>query len=173
MNNVARIDEAKTGFPGHWSPNRRVADLRLRVIDSRLVALDLSIELIDRGLLGIKLLACREFLFVKGGISLQIDLRVLQIRFVLRLFRERLVESRLIGPRINLLRLHGAESVKIHREIGRLSLRDGDRDGDGRLSALGVTPGCPLYAILVEVTPASIAGNHDNCQDSRDYPSAT
>jgi len=48
------------------------------------------------------LLAGGDFLFVESGVALQVELRILQIRFVPSLFRQRLIKRCLIGPRINL-----------------------------------------------------------------------
>ena len=192
MHDVAGVDEAKARFSRERRTDCRIADLRLGVVDRRLVALDLRDELIDRRLLRVELLARNRVLLGEGGIALQVELRVLQIRLVLRLLRERLIERRLIGPRIDLhekiafldhlalfegdlddlavdaaahshrvVRLHGAESVQIDREVCRLHLRNCHGDGREVVAPVSLSRHCCPGSGFVNIDPAQIAAKDD------------
>jgi hypothetical protein len=174
----------KPAFPDHRRPDGRVTDLSLGVVNSSLIAFDLRIQLVDGGLLSIKLLAGGEFLFVESGIALEVQLRILQIRLVLRLFRECLIKSRLIGPRINQRKkialvdhlslfgrnlrkfsvdaaMHSDGFIRLHGsepvQIYRKigRLRECDTDRDCDFAAaIRLTPLRRLLAVPVKMTPA-------------------
>ena len=57
MDDVALIDQADSGSAVDRRGDRGVAELRLRIVDARLVGLDLRLELRYHGALGIELLA--------------------------------------------------------------------------------------------------------------------
>ena len=103
VDDVAGIDQTEAGLPHQGRADRRVVfQLGLGVVDRGLIPLDLRGELIDHRLLRVELLARRGVLFLEESIALQVVLRVLQRRFVLGLLPERLIEGRLVGPRIDL-----------------------------------------------------------------------
>ena len=126
-----------------------------------------------------------------------------QICFILCLFRERLIESSLVGPGIDLHekiafldhlalfegdlgnlavnaaahshgdeRFHGAEPVQIDWEICRFHLGDGDRDGREHLTPFSLSRRCRANSVAVNVKPAEITTEGDNCEDNDKRPSA-
>lgn len=76
--------------------------MRLGVVDGRLIPFDLRGEFIDRRLLRVELLPRNGILLGESGVAHKVELRVLEIRLVLRLFRDCLIERRLIRARIDL-----------------------------------------------------------------------
>ena len=109
----------KAGLTRNRRPNRRVVELRLRVVDDRLVALDLRRQLIDGRLLGVELLKQDRILLGEFGVALQIELPgIPAARLVLRFLRQRLVERRLIRAWIDL-----REDVAL---LDHLALSEGD-----------------------------------------------
>jgi hypothetical protein len=86
MHDVARVDKAEAGFARERRADGRIVELRLGVLDRRLVAFDLRLELIDGGLLGVELLTRGDFLLGEGAGALQVELRVLEVRLVRAFF---------------------------------------------------------------------------------------
>jgi hypothetical protein len=87
MDDVPWINEAKAHFARERRTDSRIAELCLEVVDRRLVTFNLRNELIDRCVLCVELLARYRVLFRQSGLALQVDLCILQIRFILRLLR--------------------------------------------------------------------------------------
>ncbi len=79
-----------------------VGELQLRVVDRRLVGLDRALVLADERLLRVDLLLRDRVLGKQRAIALEIDLRVLEQRLVLRHLPLRLPELDLERPRVDL-----------------------------------------------------------------------
>jgi hypothetical protein len=199
MHDVARVDKAEAGFARERRADGRIVELRLGVLDRRLVAFDLRLELIDGGLLGVELLTRGDFLLGEGAGALQVELRVLEVRLVLRLLRERLIEGCLIRTRIDLdenvalldhlalfkfdfsdlavdAAAHRDGVVRFHgaepvQIDGEIGLlRQGNGDWDGNGPLVAI--GHCRRALSEKVTPAEIAAKRDPYQDSDNRPSA-
>ena len=80
----------------------KVAELRLRIFDRGLIATDLCGQLIDHRLLRVDLLLGCEVLVSQALVTIEIELGIFQISFVLCLLGLRLGERGLIRPRVNL-----------------------------------------------------------------------
>ena len=201
MDDVSGIDQSEAGLAGERRAYRRIAQLRLCVVDRALIAFDLRDELIDRRLLRVDLLARREILLIERCVTLQIELRVFQHRLVCGLFRERLVEGRLVGPRIdlgeNIALLHYLALSEIdlrdlavdaaadsHRVVRLDDAQSVEIDGE-----VGLSNGCDSHrdrrrrrrvlglgrirgGALIGA-PAQIAANRNHGQDRRDQPAAS
>src|SRR4029077_2564936 len=102
MDDIALIDEAKTDASAERRVDGGVAELGLGIVDRGLIPLDLSRELIDRRLLRVDLLARGEILTREVGEALEVELRVLQARLVLRFLGGRLIERGPEGARVDL-----------------------------------------------------------------------
>src|SRR5271157_980749 len=102
MNDVALIHQPDAGSAAQRRGNCRIAELRLRAVDRRPIALDLRLELRHRGALRIELLLRGEVARRKIGETLQVELCVGEVRLVLRLLGNRLVERGLKGAGIDL-----------------------------------------------------------------------
>ena len=101
VHDVARIDQAEPGSSRQRRLDDRVAELGLGIVDRRLIALDLGGQLIDHRLLRVDLLLGGVILLGQAERAVEVEPRVLQVGLVLRLLGQRLVERRLIGPRID------------------------------------------------------------------------
>ena len=101
MHDVARIDQAEPGSSRQRRLDDSVAELGLGIVDRRLIALDLGGQLIDHRLLRVDLLLGGVILLGQAERTVEIEPGVLQVGLVLRLLGERLIERRLIGPRID------------------------------------------------------------------------
>ena len=159
-----------------------------------------AVELIDGRLLGVELLARGEFLLGERAVALQVELRVLEVRLVLRLLRERLIERRLIraadrsatriSPSLTIWPclksiLMTSPSTRLRTGDGVVRFHgaepvqiDGEigllrlRDGDWDGNGPLVAIGHCRRALSEKVTPAEIAAKRDPYQDSDDRPSA-
>ena len=102
MHDIARIDQpqARPSVDGRGDPG--VIELRAGVVDLRLIDLQLRRQLIHHGALRVHGLLAREVLRLQHRIALEIALRVRELRRVLRLGRNRLLERGLVRPRIDL-----------------------------------------------------------------------
>ena len=92
----------KPVFAGKGRADSRIAELRLRVVDCGLVALQLSVELVDFCLLCVDLLSRGVILLGQCAVALKVELRIPQIRLVLRFFGLRLFKRRLVRSRVDL-----------------------------------------------------------------------
>ena len=101
MHDIAFVDLADARAAGDRRDDGGIAERCLRAFDRRLVGLHQRRVLRDQCLLRVGLLAVDG---VGGGelfVAVEIDLRVGELRFVLRLLRLRLIELRLIGSGID------------------------------------------------------------------------
>ena len=58
MDDVANVEQAESGDTVERGNQRGIAELSLGIFDGRLVAFDLRVEFLDRGLLVVELLMC-------------------------------------------------------------------------------------------------------------------
>src|SRR5215813_15473182 len=85
MHDVALVNQSDTGPAGQRRGNRRVVELRFRVVDGRLIALNLRLELRYHGALRIDLLLWGEVARRQIGETLQVDFCVGEVSLVLHL----------------------------------------------------------------------------------------
>ena len=102
VDDVAGIDKPEPRSARQRRADGRVAQFRLRVVDSGLVALDLCLQLVDRRLLRIELLPAGEVFLAERLVALKVELSVLQLSLVGSFFRGGLIQRRLIGARVDL-----------------------------------------------------------------------
>src|ERR1700761_471001 len=102
MHYVALIDQSDAGSAGDRGGNRRVVELGFRIIDRRLIPLNLRFELRYRGALRVDLLFWSEIPRRQIGETLQVEFRVSEVRLVLYFFGDRLIVSGLKWSRIDL-----------------------------------------------------------------------
>ena len=86
MHDVALVDQSDACPASQRRGNRRVVELAFRVVDGRLVALNLRFELRYRGALGTDLLFGREIARRQIGKPLQVELCIGEVGLVLNLY---------------------------------------------------------------------------------------
>src|SRR5262249_3619523 len=97
MNDVADVDLSYAGDSVDGRGELRIAELRLRPLDHRLVGFDRSLQLRDLRGLGLDQLRSRPPLIPQGCIAFEIGLRVGELGLIPAAVGGRLVELRLIG----------------------------------------------------------------------------
>ena len=102
MHDVALVDQSDACPASQRRGNRRVVELAFRVVDGRLVALNLRFELRYRGALGTDLLFGREIARRQIGKPLQVKLCIGEVCLVLNLFGYCLIVRGLKRSRIDL-----------------------------------------------------------------------
>ena len=98
---IANVDEANSDAPINRRLDLGVIELRLGVVDRRLIRLYGCLKLIDCEPRGIKSLLIEDFPCQQIGVAFLHDLRVPQLRFVLRFLGHGLVHRCLIWPGID------------------------------------------------------------------------
>jgi hypothetical protein len=91
MDDVAHVEQANAGDTVKRRDQPGVAQLRFGVVDYSLNAFDLRIELLDGGLLIVELLLRGCIGLCKLAVTLEIELRVLQMGLIVLQRRLRLV----------------------------------------------------------------------------------
>src|ERR1700693_3731023 len=112
--------KAETGDAVKRRDQPSVAQLRLSVFHCSLVAFDLRIELLDGGLLIVKLLLRSRVGLCKIGVTLEVELRVLEMSLIVLKRGLRLIEQRLVSARVDL-----GEQIAL---LDRLTLAEVDAD---------------------------------------------
>jgi len=79
-----------------------VGEDRRCIVDRRLIELDLGFELSDQRPLGIELLLVDGVGLRQAGVTFEVEPRIGELRFVLRLLGDRLIVLRLVGGRVDL-----------------------------------------------------------------------
>jgi hypothetical protein len=102
MQDIAYIDQADAGAPGNRRTDRGVTEQHAGVVDGGGIALDGGFHLGDLCARRVELLARDVVLFDQAGVALQIQLGVGELRFVLCLLGQRLVQGGLVRARIDL-----------------------------------------------------------------------
>ncbi len=102
IDDVALIRQPEADPPGEGRPDRGIVELRLRVVDRRLVRSDLRGQLRDLGGLRVQLLPRRVIAFRQRLVAAEVPVRVRDIGLVLLLLGLRLFQRRLVGTRIDL-----------------------------------------------------------------------
>src|SRR5262245_28002989 len=101
MNDVADVDLSYAGDSVDGRGELRIAELRLRPFDRRLVGLDGGLKLRDLRVLGLDQLRSSPALIAQCRVAFEIGLRVRQLGLIAAAVRRRLVELRLIRTRID------------------------------------------------------------------------
>ncbi len=96
MHDVALIDLAQSGPAGQRRDDLGVAQCRLRVVDRRLVGLQLRFVLRHQRALGVRLLRRTGLGGGKLLIANEVEARIGEQRLILRLLGHRLIEGRLV-----------------------------------------------------------------------------
>src|SRR5215831_8735819 len=120
MNDVPDVDLPDAGHAVDRRGQSRVAEVDAGGLDDRLVGLHHRLQLRELRLLGIDQLRRREPFALEGGVPVEIGLGVLHLRLIAVAVRYRLVELRLVRPRIYL-------GKKVALLYG-MALREGDVD---------------------------------------------
>ena len=111
INDVADIDLPDTGYPIDRRREIGVTEVYPRAFDDRFVRLNHGNELVNDCLLGVRGLRGDRFLLSKLGISIEVDLGVLQVCLIAVAIRDRLIELGLIRTWVDLAKeialLHG------------------------------------------------------------------
>ena len=102
MHEVALVHLTKPGATVKGCGDLGVAEIDPGIIDSRLIRFDQSLELRHQGTLCMRLLLCARVRNDKTLIAIKVELRVRELRLILRKFRCGLIELRLVGSRIDL-----------------------------------------------------------------------
>ena len=102
MYDVARVHQTNSGASIDGRNDACVSELGARIVDLRLVDLQLGGQLIDSCACGVDSLLARQVLRLQNGIALEVTLGVRQLRGIPRLGGDCLVERRLIGSWVDL-----------------------------------------------------------------------
>src|SRR5437588_12511841 len=164
MNDVADVDLPYAGDSVDGRGELRVAQLRLRPFDLRLVGLDCRVQLRDLRGLRLDQLRSGPALIAQGCVAFEVGLRVGQLGLVTGAVRSRLIELRLIRTRID----HGEQIAGLYSlSFGEVDFRDLPLDlaaddhrvvGDDRADALQIDG---------HVVAGDDAGNHRRGRDRR------
>jgi hypothetical protein len=84
VHDVARVDQADSRAPVDGRGDPGVFELGARVVDLRLIDLQLRLQLVDRGALGVDGLLAGEILGLQQRVALEVALRVRELSRVLR-----------------------------------------------------------------------------------------
>src|SRR5262249_25056075 len=121
MNDVADVDLPDASHAIDGRGELRVAQLRLRPLDRRLVRLDRRLQLRDLRGLRLDQLRSGPALVPQRGVTLEIGLRVRELGLVAAAVRVRLIELRMIRARIN----HGEQVAGLYGlPFGEIDFRD-------------------------------------------------
>src|SRR5580704_188005 len=111
INDVAYIDLPNTGYPIDRRREIGVSEVYPRAFNDRFVRLDHGNELVNDCLLGVRGLRGDRFLLSKLGVSIEVDLGVLQVCLIAVAIGDRLIELGLIRTWVDLANeivlLHG------------------------------------------------------------------
>ena len=99
---IADVDQADAGAAVDRRGDLGVAENGARIVDRRLIGFHLRLELRDQSALRVGLLPIDRIARCEPFITLEVEPRIGELRLVLRLLGDRLVERRLIGGRIDL-----------------------------------------------------------------------
>jgi hypothetical protein len=102
MHDVARIHLANAGAAVDGRGDGRVAQLRARVLDGRVIGFELRLGLRDGGALRVHGLLARQILWCEQQVAIHVALRIAQLRLILRALRQRLIERGLERARVDL-----------------------------------------------------------------------
>src|SRR6516225_1112465 len=164
MNDIADVDLSYAGHSVDRRGELRIAELRLRPFDRRLVGLDGRLQLLDLRLLGLDQLRSGPALITQRAIPFEIGLRVRQLSLIAGAVRVRLIELRLIRTRID----HGEQIAGLHGlPFGEVDF--GDLPLDLAADDHGVVGDHRADALQIDRHVAAVdgAGNDGNGWDRR------